>query len=512
MSVFSDCHFHRNVVLVGGSLFSLGFAGAQQRDNRPNIVFILMDDMGYGDIGVYGQLKTETPNIDRLREEGMLFTQSYSGSPVSAPSRCVLMTGMHSGHAQIRGNDEMKERGDVMDYQAVFDDPRLEGQFPLKARTMTIPRMAQQAGYTTGCFGKWGLGNPESDGAPEKQGVDEFFGYNCQRQAHSYYPPFLYHNGERIYLDNKVIDPHKEFLDEGADPYDPASYEKFKQNEYANDLIFDRLLSFVDANKTNPFLLFWTTPIPHVSLQAPDKWVDYYRQKFGDEEPYLGQAGGYYPCRWPHATYAAMLSYFDEQVGTLVEKLKQEGLYDNTLIIFSSDNGPGFTGGSDGPWFNSGGLFRSEKGRGKAFLYEGGIRVSMLYFWKGVIPAGSTTDHICSFQDIMPTLADVMRIKSPKTDGISFYPTLVGRGHQKKHPFLYWEFPDQGGQKAVRYGKWKGLLTQIKAGNSKMMLFDLEQDIREENDVAGEHPEIVRKITRYMKRSSTIPENTHFLL
>ena len=240
--------------------------------------------------------------------------------------------------------------------------------------------------------------------------------------------------------------------------------------------------------------------------------MDYYRQKFGDEEPYLGQAGGYYPCRWPHATYAAMLSYFDEQVGVLVEKLKQEGLYDNTLIIFTSDNGPGFTGGSDGPWFNSGGLFRSEKGRGKAFLYEGGIRVSTLYIWKGVIPAGSTTDHICSFQDIMPTFADVMGIKSPETDGISFYPTLVGRGHQKKHPFLYWEFPDQGGQKAVRYGKWKGLLTQIKAGNTKMMLFDLEQDIREENDVAGEHPEIVRKITRFMKRSNTTPENPHFIL
>lgn len=214
MNVFSNKHFRRSVGLVGGSLLSIGFAGAQQSTNRPNIVFILMDDMGYGDIGVYGQLKTETPNIDRLREEGMLFTQSYSGSPVSAPSRCVLMTGMHSGHAQIRGNDEMKERGDVMDYQAVFDDPSLEGQFPLKAGTMTIPRMAQQAGYTTGCFGKWGLGNPESDGAPEKQGVDEFFGYNCQRQAHSYNPPFLYHNGERIYLDNKVIDPHKEFLDQ----------------------------------------------------------------------------------------------------------------------------------------------------------------------------------------------------------------------------------------------------------------------------------------------------------
>lgn len=365
-------------LIIACSLFSCSVMQAQKVVQRPNIIYILMDDLGYGDLQCYGQQKIETPNIDKLREDGMKFTQHYSGSPVSAASRCVLMTGMHSGHSQIRGNDEMPMRGAIGNYDSVYVHKELEGQYPLKAGTMTLGRMMQQAGYVTGCFGKWGLGYPGSEGVPGKQGFDRFFGYNCQRQSHTYYPPFLYENDQRVYLKNRVTNPHTDFLEAGADPYNSASYDKYVQKEYANDLIFDKLINFVDQYKASPFFVMWTTPLPHVSLQAPERWVQYYVKKFGDEKPYTGEKG-YMPCRYPHATYAAMISYFDEQVGKLVDKLKKDGLYDNTLIVYTSDNGPTFNGGSDSPWFNSGGLFNSEYGWGKCFLHEGGIRVPAIF-------------------------------------------------------------------------------------------------------------------------------------
>lgn len=386
----------------------------------------------------------------------------------------------------------------------------LEGQYPLKAGTMTLGRMLQQAGYVTGCFGKWGLGYPGSEGVPNKQGFDSFFGYNCQRQAHTYYPPFLYDNDQRIYLKNRVMNPHSELLEAGADPYNSASYDKYVQKEYANDLIFDRLLSFVDQHKTSPFFVMWTTPLPHVSLQAPERWVQYYVKKFGDEKPYTGEKG-YLPCRYPHATYAAMISYFDEQVGKLLDKLKKDGLYDNTLIVYTSDNGPTFNGGSDSPWFNSGGLFNSEYGWGKCFLHEGGIRVPAIFIWPGKIAPNTETDHICSFQDIMPTFAEIVKRKCPPTDGISFLPTLLGeKDKQLAHAFLYWEFPDLDGEKAIRWGKWKGLLKNIKKGNTKMLLFDLDNDIKEEHDVAAKYPDVVKKMEIMMKQSTVPAENKKF--
>ncbi len=481
-------------------------------DNRkPNVIYILMDDMGYGDLQCYGQKKIETPHIDRLRETGMRFTQHYTGSPVSAPARCVLLTGVHSGHAQIRANDEMPERGAVNSHDSMFVHPQLEGQFPLKAGTMTIGRMMQSAGYRTGCFGKWGLGYPGSDGTPNKQGFDEFFGYNCQRQAHTYYPPFLWKNEERIYLDNKVLDPHLTKLDVDADPYAEDSYAKYTQKVYANDTIFGGLLQFVNQNKERPFFLMWTTPLPHVSLQAPERWVKYYVDKFGDEDPYTGEKG-YMPCRYPHATYAAMISYFDEQVGRLVEVLKQNGIYDNTVIIFTSDNGPTFNGGSDSPWFDSGGPFKSEYGWGKCFVHEGGIRVPAIVSWPGQICAGSETDHISSFQDVMPTLADIAGVACPPTDGISFLPVLKGDlDNQKEHEYLYWEYPDPNiGLQAVRWGKWKGILTDIRKGNKTMQLYDLENDLQELQDLAAEYPEIVDKLQHYMDISHKSPENPKF--
>lgn len=497
-------------IYIGLSVFALS-AKSQVKESRPNVIYIIMDDLGYGDIGCYGSEKIETPNIDRLYKDGISFTQHYTGSPVSAPARCVLMTGMHSGHAQIRANDEMAYRGAIMNYDSMYVHPGLEGQYPLKAHTMTLGRMMQQAGYVTGCFGKWGLGAPGTEGTPNKQGFDSFYGYNCQRQAHSYYPAFLYKNEDRVYLANKVLDPHTTKLDAGADPRDEAAYAKFSQKEYANDLIFDELISFVGQNRKKPFFLMWTTPLPHVSLQAPEKWVKYYVGKFGDEAPYIGKAG-YMPCRYPHATYAAMISYFDEQIGKLIEKLKKERLYDNTVIMFTSDNGPTFNGGSDSPWFDSGGPFRSEYGWGKCFVHEGGIRIPAIVTWPGKIKPSTQSDHICGFQDVMPTLADIANIACPETDGISFLPALLGEmERQKEHEYLYWEYPDPTiDLKAIRMGKWKGIVNNIRKGNSTMELYDLESDLREEHDVAAEHPDIVRKLTRLMEKSHTEPENPKF--
>lgn len=499
-----------NIIVISAFLIA-SFSSCEKQEVDPNVIYILMDDMGYGDLQCYGQEKIETPNINRLRETGMRFTQHYTGSPVSAPARCVLMTGLHSGHAQIRANDELPDRGAVNSYDSMFVHAGLEGQYPLKAGTITIGRMMQQAGYATGCFGKWGLGYPGSDGIPGKQGFDTFFGYNCQRQAHTYYPPFLWKNDKRVYLDNKILDPHSIKLDEEADPYAEASYAKYTQQVYANDTIFGELLKFVEQNKEQPFFLMWTTPLPHVSLQAPERWIKYYVNKFGDEKPYLGEKG-YMPCRYPHATYAAMISYFDEQVGCLVDKLKQCGLYENTLIIFTSDNGPTFNGGSDSPWFNSGGPFKSEYGWGKCFVHEGGIRVPTIVSWPGHIEPDSETNHICAFQDVMPTLAELVGIICPPTDGISFLPVMTGQvERQREHEFLYWEYPDPViGHQAVRWGNWKGIISDIRKGNTIMKLYDLENDLQELNDIAAEHPDIVEKLKYYIDISHEDPENPTF--
>lgn len=466
--------------------------------SNPNIVFILADDLGYGDIGCYGQNRIETPNIDALAQAGMLFTNHYSGSPVSAPSRSVLLTGMHSGHTYIRGNDEMAERGDVWNHQAMLQNPGLEGQRPLPAGTITIPLLLKRGGYTTACIGKWGLGYPGSEGEPNKMGIDLFYGYNCQRQAHTYFPPFLYRNTKREYLSNKLLPPGTK-LDEGANPFDPASYEKYTQKEYSPDLMYNEILSFVEANRNNPFMLLWTTPVPHVPLQAPKRWVDYYLGKYGDEKPYTG-GQGYFPTRYPHATYAAMISHFDEQIGGLIEKLKQLGIYENTVVVFTSDNGPTFNGGTDSPWFDSAKPFKSEYGWGKTSLREGGIRVPLIISWPQKIKAGSRSDLMCASWDFLPTFCELAGITSSSGDGISMVPTLLGR-KQKEHQFLYWEYPEGSGSKAIRMGKWKGLILDIKKGNSTMLLYDLLSDPREQHDLSSQFPNIVEKLKELMKKS-----------
>ncbi len=436
----------------------------------------------------------------------MKFTQHYAGAPVCAPSRCVLLTGKHLGHSQVRGNDEWGERGKVWDYRAMIADSTLEGQRPIHAGTKTIGRLLQQAGYKTAVVGKWGLGAPQTDGVPNKQGFDYFFGYNCQRMAHTYYPVHLWENMHKVHLDNDTVAPNTK-LDKGADPYDLKSYAPFHLKEYSPDLMFDRITRFVNENKDQPFFLYWATTIPHVPLQAPQRWVDYYHKKFGDEEPYTGNRG-YFLCRYPHATYAAMISYLDENIGKLIKQLKDLGLYDNTLIIFTSDNGPTYNGGTDSPWFDSGGPFKSVYGRGKGFVYEGGIRVPMIAEWPGQIKPGSETGHISAFYDVLPTLCDVAGVVKPKDiDGISFLPVLLGE-KQKKHEFLYWEFPEYGGQLAIRMGKWKAVCRNMrKKDNFTFELYDLDNDIGETKDIASEHPDIIEKIKRIVKEQHTESPN-----
>ena len=480
---------------------------------KPNIIYILADDLGYGELGCYGQRKIETPNIDRLSREGMRFTSYYSGSPVCAPSRCTLLTGHHTGHTPIRGNEALAKRGKGRSYYSdVLENPALEGQRPLPAGTQTIGTILQAAGYRTACVGKWGLGAAGNEGAPNKQGFDFFFGYTCQSLAHTYYPTHLYKNGERVMLRNRLLAPHVTQLAADADPGDPASYATFTQTDYAPDLMFAEIRTFVDQNRDRPFFLYWSTPIPHMALQAPYRWVDHYVKKFGDEAPYTGDKG-YFPHRYPHACYAAMVSYLDEQVGLLVAQLKALGLYENTLILFSSDNGPTYNGGTDSPWFNSGGPFKSEKGWGKGSLHEAGIRVPLIASWPGRISPGSRSDHLCASWDVLPTLCEISGSAAPAdTDGISFASTLLGRHVQREHVFLYWEYPESAGQQAVRMGRWKAIRSDIRKGNLKLALYDLGADLREENDVSAQHPDVVRQMEQLMREARVSPTADTFKL
>ncbi len=483
------------ISLASGLFVSLSIACSSETappTAPPNIIYILADDLGYGDLGCYGQEKIETPHIDALAASGMLFTQHYSGSPVCAPARAVLLTGKHSGRAQVRGNDEWAERGDVWNYRAMLADSTLEGQRPIAEGTTTIGTLLQSAGYTTAVVGKWGLGAPHTVGVPNQQGFDYFYGYNCQRQAHTLYPVHLWENDRRVYLDNDTVPPNKK-LPEGADPNDPNSYDDYFLTDYAPEMMFSRIQELIAQKREAPFFLYWATPIPHVPLQAPRRWIDHYVDKFGEEEPYLGERS-YFPTQYPRATYAAMVSYLDEQVGALVQQLKEQGMYENTLIIFTSDNGPTFNGGTDSPWFNSAGKFREERGYGKGFLYEGGIRVPMIASWPAEIKAGTQSDHVSVFYDVMPTLAEIAEVEAPfDSDGISFLPALKNE-KQQEHAFLYWEFPSYGGQMAVRMGNWKAMRLSIHEGNSEWALFDLSSDPLEMNDLAGENPDIIQEI------------------
>ena len=479
------------------------------KEIKPNIIYILADDLGYGELGVYGQEKIQTPNIDALATSGMLFTQHYAGAPVCAPSRYMLLTGKHPGHARIRGNDEWASRGDVWNFEKAINDPNLEGQRPILTSTVTLGEILQDAGYKTGIVGKWGLGAPLTDGIPNKNGFDFFYGYNCQRQAHQLYPKHLWKNEEKDWLDNDIVAPGTK-LDKGADIFALESYKKYDQKDYAPAKMQTEVLQFIEDNKDEPFFMYYASPLPHLPLQVPQKYVDKYLKIFGEEKPYVGDKG-YFPNRYPNAAYAGMITYLDDQVGEIVTKLKELGIYDNTLIIFTSDNGPTYIGGVDAEYFNSARPFPNNYGRTKGFTYEGGIRVPMIASWPNHIKAGSTTDHISAFWDVLPTFSELTEIKNPKNiDGISFLPTLLGTKKQVEHEFLYWEFPSYQGQQAVRMGDWKGVRKNIFKGNMKIELYNLKDDPTEQIDISDQHLNIVAQIESIMKREHTPAEIERF--
>ncbi|VTS04628.1 arylsulfatase [Tuwongella immobilis] len=454
---------------------------------KPNIVFVIADDLGYGDLGCYGQKKIPTPNLDRLAAEGMRLTRHYSGNAVCAPSRCVLMTGKHPGHAFIRDNREVKP----------------EGQFPIPADTVTIPKLLQQAGYVTGAFGKWGLGAPGSEGEPLKQGFNRFFGYNCQRVAHNYYPTHLWDDAQKIALKNQAF-PSQDKLKPSEDPKNPESYARFRGSDYAPDLIAQQAIRFVETNRDKPFFLFVPTTVPHLALQVPADEVVPFADKFGDI-PYPG-GRGYTPTFAPRATYAAMIHRMDREIGRIMDQVKSLGLDEDTLFVFTSDNGPLYDqlGGTDSEFFNSHGGLRGRKGS----LYEGGVRVPCIVRWPGKIAAGTVSDRVTGFEDWLPTLLELIGgSTAPKSlDGISFAPTLLGKP-QPERPFLYREFSGYGGQQSVRVGDWKLVRQKLNSlgakGKPKSELYHLANDPTEADDVAAKHPDVVARLEKILIEQHT---------
>jgi arylsulfatase A-like enzyme len=457
---------------------------------KPNVIFILADDLGYGELGCYGQKKIRTPSLDRLAAGGMRFTQHYSGNAVCAPSRCVLMTGKHPGHAYIRDNREVQP----------------EGQTPIPANTITLAKLLKQQGFATAAMGKWGLGPVGSEGDPLKQGFDRFYGYNCQRHAHNYYPTYLYDNDKRVELKNPRITIGQK-LPPNADPNAPASYEAFKGKDYAPDLTAEQALRFIRENKDRPFFLYYATTVPHLALQVPDDALAEYAGQWPDP-PYVG-GKGYLPNRTPRATYAAMITRMDSVVGRMAALVDELGLENDTIFIFTSDNGPVLDGpgGSDAKFFESAGPFRGMKGS----LYEGGIREPCIVRWKGHVQAGGTSERVTGFEDWLPTILDLCgelpTRPPPDVDGISFAPALRGQA-QAPRPFLYREFPAYGGQQAVRLGDWKGIRQKMlpaKGGQLHMQieLYNLKDDISEKKDVAAEYPDVASSIERLMREQHT---------
>ena len=450
--------------MLTGAALSAGSCASEQGSKAPapNVVFILADDLGWGDLSCFGQERFSTPNIDALAAAGMRFTQFYSGTTVSAPSRSCLVTGTHSGHTAIRGNREMKP----------------EGQFPLPEGAQTLFHDFRSAGYATGVFGKWGLGFVGTSGDPRAQGVDTFYGYNCQLLAHSYYPDHLWENERRIDLPDNRND------------------NSYGSGSYAPELIHAKALEFLDkaAAEGKPFFLWYPTTIPHAELLVPeDSIMQGFRGRY-PENPYNGARpgdpyflkGDYIAQEHPHAAFAAMVTRLDKYVGELVARLKERGLYENTLIIFSSDNGPHREGGADPDFFDSNGPWRGYK----RDVYEGGIRVPTIFCWPGHIAPGTENDFMGSFWDLMPTFRELSGSGSPEgMDGVSLVPTLTGGKGQKEHDYLYFEFQELGGRQALRQGPWKLVHMNIREENARLELYNLDEDPGETKDLSQAFPE-----------------------
>ena len=459
------------VASVGASCLLPGCGGTIRlvgaRKNRPNIIYIMADDLGYGDLGCYGQKIIKTPNIDKIADEGMRFTDHYAGSTVCAPSRCCLMTGFHTGHALVRGN----------------------ARVPMRPSDVTVAELLKEAGYNTGIIGKWGLGEPDSTGIPNRQGFDYWFGYLNQRHAHNYYPEYLWRNEEKVELKNEVNHVI------GGRDRTPGGVAT-KRMEYSHDLFAEEALGFVEEKKDNPFFLYLALTIPHANNEAGNKGME-----VPSLEPYTDKD-------WPEPQkgHAAMITRMDGDVGRLMAKLKELGLDKNTLVMFTSDNGPHKEGGADPTFFNSSGPLQAYK----RALYEGGIRVPMIARWPGRIEAGSVSDHPSAFWDFLPTCCELVGVKAPEgIDGISMVPTLLGRpGEQREHEYLYWEFHEQGKRQAIRMGDFKGIRQNVaKNPDGPIELYNLKNDIGEKRNVAARHSGIVAKIEECMKTTRTPSEH-----
>lgn len=449
---------------------------------KPNIIYIYADDLGYGELGCYGQQKIKTPHIDALAKEGMRFTRHYSSAPVCAPARCMLLTGKHSGHSYIRGNYEL----------GGYADSTEGGQMPLHEGTVTIPFLLKQNGYATAMIGKWGLGMQNTTGNPLKQGFDYYYGYLDQKQAHNYYPTHLWENDHWDTLNNPSIYVHRK-LDH---PTTDEDYQYYKGKEYAPDKITEKALRWIGDHTSNAFYLHLAYPIPHVSLQVPDKALIRYLGKF-PETPY-NTSGNYAMHKYPVSAYAAMISYLDSLVGVIVEKVKKSGLENNTIIIFSSDNGTTFVKSVDATYFNSVAGLRGLK----MDVYEGGIRVPFIVKWKGKIKPNTTSDLVSVQYDLMATLNELLHFNAPQNDGVSFLPTLLNNpSAQKKRDFTYFEYPENGGQLAIHLDQWKGVKTNmIKNKNALWELYNLDIDPFEKNNIADQHPEILKKLDQIVSK------------
>lgn len=483
-----------NRLLTLGAACCASFAAIAATHEKPNIIFILCDDMGYGDLACYGQKYIQTPHIDQMAEDGMMFTQAYAGSPVSAPSRASIMTGQHSGHGHVRGNKEYWRNVPTMKY-GNNTDFTVSGQEPYDPEHIILPEVMKKNGYATGMFGKWAGGYEGSVSTPDKRGVDEYFGYICQFQAHLYYPNYLNRYSKsagdtatvRVVLDENIQHPMY-----GAD------YKK--RTQYSADLIHQEALKWLDKQTENqPFYGFFTYTLPHAELAQPnDSILNFYKKKFFRDKTWGGDEGSRYnEAVHTHAEFAGMITRLDAYVGEIMQKLKDKGLEKNTIVIFSSDNGPHEEGGADPDFFGRDGKLRGLKRQ----CYEGGIRIPFIVKWPGKIEAGSVNDHQLAFYDIMPTFCELIgdkkfprkyinkKLDNDCFDGISFAPTLLGENdNQKKHEFLYWEFHETN-QIGLRMGDWKMVVKQ-----GVPFLYDLSKDIHEDHNVAGEHPEQVRKM------------------
>jgi len=473
---------------LGGWVFAEAAASAASLPPHPNIVFLLADDLGYGDLGCFGSQKIRTPNLDRMAAEGIRFTAHYSGNNVCAPARCVLLSGKHPGHAYIRDN-----RGGL-DGQ--------EGQEPVLAGELLLPLTFRKLGYTVGGFGKWGLGPVGSSGDPLQQGFHRFYGFNCQAVAHNYYPTHLWDNERQVELGNPKFSAHQK-LAPSADPSASETYAGFVGKVYAPDLIGEQARRFVRDHRDRPFFLYYPTTVPHLALQVPEDSLAEYAGKF-PEVPYLGDRG-YLPHKTPRAAYAAMITRMDRDIGRLFALVKELGLDERTIFVFTSDNGPLYDqlGGTDTEFFNSAGGFRGRKGS----FYEGGFREPMMVRWKGHIQPGVTSDSVTGFEDWLPTLLELVGAKQAipgGLDGLSFVPTLLGQ-RQAPRPFLYRESPGYTGQQCVRVGDWKAVRQNLHLGPRLKQLppvtelYDLAKDPAETNNLAAAHPEVVARLEQIMR-------------